>query len=217
MTYYLNLPDDKGKLEQLVSLAGSEVLDGPPLGLDDVPTGKALVCVADMGAYDAAGYILFEADLANWTRPGDPDPKTWLLIDQQTAEALCPEAPGQREFWDQEAAEAAEAAAHTDNLIPVARASRLRVRQQIELLRRWADSLLGEKHGDRYDQLLTEAGIQRIAAADLRDVANHLESWIDHDWIGVIDIGPERQHLAGPLPPFPGSGGLGGSEGSQAG
>jgi len=45
-----------------------------------------------------------------------------------------------------------------------------------------------------------------LAAADLGAIAKDLESWAERDWIAVIDLGPQREHLAGPLPPFPGSG-----------
>jgi len=41
-----------------------------------------------------------------------------------------------------------------------------------------------------------------VAAADLDAIAKDLESWAERDWVAVIDIGPEREHLAGPLPPF---------------
>lgn len=102
-------------------------------------------------------------------------------------------------------ADSAEAAGHTDNLIEVARASRPWVRTQIELLRQWAAILRGERQGGRYDNLLTDAGVRRIAASDLRAIAKDLEAWIEHDWIAVIDISAERQYLEGPLPPFPGT------------
>jgi hypothetical protein len=45
-----------------------------------------------------------------------------------------------------------------------------------------------------------------LAAADLGAIAKDLESWAERDWIAVIDLGLQREHLAGPLPRFPGSG-----------
>lgn len=53
-----------------------------------------------------------------------------------------------------------------------------------------------------------DAGPQQMAAADLDAIARDLESWIEGDWIAVIDLGPDREHLAGPLPPFPDGGQL---------
>jgi hypothetical protein len=55
----------------------------------------------------------------------------------------------------------------------------------------------------RYEVLLTYAKVQRMASSDLNAIARDLESWIEHDWIAVINISAEREHLAGPLPPFP--------------
>ena len=54
-----------------------------------------------------------------------------------------------------------------------------------------------------FDDLLTDAGVRRIAATDLQVVAKDLEAWIEHDWIAVIHIGADRENLEGPLPPFP--------------
>jgi hypothetical protein len=56
------------------------VLPGPPRGLDAVPPDKALVCVGDMGEYEAPGYILTEAEFAVWTNAADEGVKTWLLM-----------------------------------------------------------------------------------------------------------------------------------------
>jgi hypothetical protein len=86
----------------------------------------------------------------------------------------------------------------------VARVDRGWVRIQTELLRRYAAILRGQTQGNRYDDLLTDPGAQRIAASDLSAIARDLEFWIEHDWMAVINITAERQYLEGPLPPFPG-------------
>ncbi|MFD8562971.1 hypothetical protein ACFV1N_37335 [Streptosporangium canum] len=206
MTLYLNLPDDTGKLEHLSGLPGSEVLPGPPRGLDDVSNDKALICVLDRGRYEAAGYIISETDFATWTGSTGDQPATWLLIDRQVADSLCPMAAKRRQSWQSDLESDAEAAAHTDNFVPVARASRSGISFHIELLRRYAKVFRGELQGTLDNDLLMDAGVQRIAAADLEAVANDLETWVAHDWVAVIDLSAERQHLAGSLPPFPGTG-----------
>lgn len=175
-------------------------------GLDEVPADKALVCVADMGEYEAAGYIITETEFATWTDTADTSPRTWLLMDREMADRLCPGAAGDRESWQSGVEGDAEAAAYADNLVPVARASRSELRRDIGLLRRYAAVLRGELTGTRVDDFLTDAGSRRVAAADQGTIAKDLESWAERDWIAVIDIGPEREHLAGPLPPFPGGG-----------
>jgi hypothetical protein len=207
MTLYLDLPGPRGKLDRLISQYRAEVLAGPPGGLDEVPTGKALVCVSDQGDYEAAGYILTETEFATWTDHDDPD-NTWLLMERETADRLCPGAAEDREHWQSSLERDAESAAHADNLIPVARASRGGLRRDARLLREYAAVLRGEPAGNRPGRLVTDAGSRRIASADLDAIAMHLESWLECDWIAVIDIGPEREHLAGPLPPFPGNGRL---------
>ncbi|OPG12519.1 hypothetical protein [Microbispora sp. GKU 823] len=181
------------------------LLPGPPRGLDEVPNYKALICVQNMGTHEAAAYIMSEKDFAAWTASAEQS-ATWLLMDRQAADDLCPEAAKTRQYWQTGMESEAEAAAHTDNLLPVARASRSGIGLHIELLRRWAKALRGEPQGTRYDDLLTDAGVRRIAAVDLDTVANDLAKWAAHDWVAVIDISANRQHLAGPLPHFPGTG-----------
>lgn len=204
MTLYLNLPSDTGKLEHLIGLPGTEVLPGPPSGLDEIPAGKALVCVADMGAYEAAGYLVTEGDFAAWRRADDDRPETWLLMERQAADDLCPGAEERREAWRAGIEADAEAAAHTDNLVPVGRASRSGITLHIEALRTHAKALRGDRQGSRSDDLLVDPGVRRVAAADLTAAADALEEWIRHDWVAIIDVDGNRQHLAGPLPPFPG-------------
>jgi len=190
VTFYLDLPGPRGKLDRLLSEFGAAVLSGPPPGLDEVPADKALVCVGDMGDYEAAGYILTEAEFATWTDPADTGPKTWLIIDRDTAGMLCPGAAEGRESWQSGMESDAEAAAHTDNLVPVARASRSGLRRDVMLLREYAAALRGALTGTRADELLTDVASRRIASADLEAIAKDLESWAERDWIAVIDLGP---------------------------
>lgn len=207
MTLYLDLPGPRGKLGRLISQYGAEILAGPPGGLDEVPVSKALVCVSDQGDYEAVGYILTETEFATWMDHDDLD-KTWLLMEQETADRLCSGAAEDRQNWLSSLERDAESAAHADNLIPVARASRSELRRDARLLRQYAAVPRGEPAGNRVDSLVTDAGSRRIATADLDTIATHLESWLECDWFAVIDIGPEREHLAGPLPPLPGTGRL---------
>ena len=206
MTLYLNLPDGTGKLEYLSGLSGSEVLPSRPRGLDEVPNHKALICVLDNGTFEAAGYVVSETDFAAWANSTGDRSETWLLMDRQIADDLCPGAAERRQSWQSGLESDVEAAAHTDNLFPVARASRSGIGSHIELLRRYAKAFRGERQGTRSDDLLTDAAVQHVAAVDLDVIANDLETWAAHDWVAVIDISAERQHLAGPLPPFPGTG-----------
>jgi len=203
MTQYLGLPDDRRKLEQLTSIAGTEVLPSPPCGLDEVPAGRALVCVADMGEYEAAAYLITETDFAKWVNAACGAAKTWLLLDRKVADQLCPEAAAYRAYQESGVERESDAEEHPDNLIPVARASRGRLRMNAQQLRMYAAVLRGETQGNRFDNLRTDTGAQQVAAADLDDIARDLESWAEQDWLAVINLSARRQHLAGPLPPFP--------------
>jgi hypothetical protein len=143
MTLYLDLPGKRGKLDRLVSEFGAVVLPGPPRGLDAVPPDKAPVCVGDMGEYEAPGYILTEAEFAVWTDAADEGVKTWLLMDRDTADALCPGAAEDRQAWQDGMERDAEGAAHTDSLVPVARVSRRVLGRDAGLLRKYAAALGG--------------------------------------------------------------------------
>jgi hypothetical protein len=127
-------------------------------------------------------------------------------MDRETADRLCPGAAEDRKYWQSGLERDAEAAAHTDNLLPVARASHSGMRRDAKLLREYAAALRGEGPRMLPDGWPDPAsvGTQHIAAADLAAIAEHLEAGAERDWIAVIDTGPEREHLAGPLPPFPG-------------
>ena len=54
---------------------------------------------------------------------------------------------------------------------------------------RYAAILCGETRGTRWDDLLTDAGVWRIASSDLDAIARDLESWIEYDWI-ASGVGP---------------------------
>jgi len=63
-----------------------------------------------------------------------------------------------------------------------------------------------EKPGTLFDVLhehLADLRRQRIVSADRDAVGRDLESWGEGDWVAVIGLGPDREHLAGPLPLFP--------------
>ncbi len=48
---------------------------------------------------------------------------------------------------------------------------------------RYAAILCGETRGTPYDDLLTYAGVSRMASSDLDAIARDLKSWIEYDWI----------------------------------
>ena len=76
MTLYLELPGSGGRLDRLLGEFGAVALPGPPGGLDEMPPDRALICVVDMGDYEAPGYITTEIELAAWADPADTRPRT---------------------------------------------------------------------------------------------------------------------------------------------
>jgi len=98
MGYYIEVPGKKQKAEQLVELYGAEILSDEPRALEDVPTGKALICVLDNGSFEAAGFCYSQREFEAFSLPDtirDPNPppgvhdfnpthqrpRKWLLMD----------------------------------------------------------------------------------------------------------------------------------------
>ena len=221
----IELPGERGKAGQLAELYGGEILEGPPGSFSDVPEDKALVWVVvnDEPLPELAYYVYNEAMFGRLARdsqedfephpgivvlgPGHPRPATWLLLDRAVADRLCPDVVALRQSWETRIAAEIDLAAHPDNLLPVARTSSLKLRQNAKALRRYAAELAGEiDHDDAPPRaLLEDASDRRVAAADLRGIAQDLESWADHDWVAVIELDAGREYLEGPLPPLPGA------------
>ena len=89
MGFYIQVPENKDKARQLVELYGAEIIPLRPTSLTDVPSDKALICVVDNGAFEAAAYAFDEREFSDfcWT-PQDPRPRTWVLMDKEKAEEL---------------------------------------------------------------------------------------------------------------------------------
>jgi len=204
MTDYIEVPDPFDKAQQLVDMYGAAILPRQPGGLDEVPSDKALVCVMDHGGWESAGYIAVEEEFARWVDPAIHLTRTWLLMNRQRADELCPDAAGRRRQEEPSLTGEAEAAAYPDSLLPVARVSRSMLKLNAETLRRYASALRGEWHGPGTNDLRHDESGRLVAATDLAAIAQDLASWAEHDWVAVIDLGPGRKNLEGPLPEFPG-------------
>ena len=80
MGYYIEVPENKGKAQQLVDLHGARILDKKPT-FHEVASDKAIICVLDNGPFEAAGYAFSEMELEDFAFP-DGRPKTWLVMDK---------------------------------------------------------------------------------------------------------------------------------------
>lgn len=217
----IDLPGEHDKARQLAELYEAEILERPPGSFSDAPEGKALVWVVvnDEPLPELAYYVYNEAMFARLIResqedfepssgavvlgPGNARPTTWLLLDRAVADRLCPEAAALRRSWEADIAAETDLAAHPDNLLPVARISRMKLRMNAEALRRYAGEMDHAAATPRHQ--LEDPGGRRAAAADLREIAHDLESWAERDWVAVIELDAGREHLDGPLPPLPGA------------
>lgn len=63
---------------------------------------------------------------------------------------------------------------------------------------RYAAILCSETRGTRYDDLLTDAEVWRIASSDLDAIARDLGFWIEYDWIasGGGQLSPPQDEKA---------------------
>ena len=86
MGYYIQVPENLNKAAQLVSLHAAEIIP-EPLGFDEIPEDKGLVCVVQNAGFDAAAYCYSADKFAEFTRQ-DGRFKHWLVMDKGMAERL---------------------------------------------------------------------------------------------------------------------------------
>ncbi len=84
MGYYIEVPNVKGKAQQVIDIHGAELLERAPLSLSDIPPDRAVICVVDNGPFEAAAFAYNDMELREFARP-DPRPKQWLLMDRAKA------------------------------------------------------------------------------------------------------------------------------------
>ena len=87
MGYYIEVPNNKDKAQQLVDLHGAAILTKHPT-FEEIPNGKALICVVQNAAFEAAALVCDRDELVDFTLPEDPRPRTWLLMEQTVAHEL---------------------------------------------------------------------------------------------------------------------------------
>lgn len=86
MGYYIEAPVLHGKAQYLAQAYDAELLDAAPASYDAIPEGKGLVVVVDNGIFEAAGFCYSEDEFAEFTRPGERRPRTFVLMDRKVAE-----------------------------------------------------------------------------------------------------------------------------------
>ena len=88
MGYYIETNSNKNKAEFLIDNHGAIKLAGVAEAKQAMDEGLGVVVVLDNGPFEAAGYAFEPRELAEFSRPDDPRPKTFLAMDKPTAERL---------------------------------------------------------------------------------------------------------------------------------
>ena len=81
MGYYIEVPQNKGKAQQIVELYGAKIIP-KPLGYWQADPKEAFICVVDNGLFEAAAFIFNEKEMADFKYP-DGRPRTWLIMDRR--------------------------------------------------------------------------------------------------------------------------------------
>jgi hypothetical protein len=86
MGYYIEVPKNKNKAEQIVELFGGEIVSMPN-AFSDIPEDKALIVVVDNGPFEAAGLAFNESEFKEFTAPdsGRQRPRKFVLMDKEKA------------------------------------------------------------------------------------------------------------------------------------
>ena len=79
MGYYIQVPQNKNKADQIAKVYGGEVLIHTPK-FEDTPPGKALICVVDNGLFEAAAFCYNGDEFSAFSDPRDGRPKTWVVM-----------------------------------------------------------------------------------------------------------------------------------------
>jgi hypothetical protein len=93
MGYYIETPIATSRALQLASMYDAEVVERPE-SINDIPRGKTLICVVQNGMFDAAAIVYSDYELDAFSQPGDPRPRTWMLMDREDVVEANPHVAG---------------------------------------------------------------------------------------------------------------------------
>ncbi|GAH39307.1 unnamed protein product [marine sediment metagenome] len=86
MGYYIEVPRNKGKAQQIVELYGGRITPSPP-SFEDITPEEAIICVVDNGPFEAAG-LAFNQEELNVFSHMDGRLRTWVIMNRQKAYEL---------------------------------------------------------------------------------------------------------------------------------
>lgn len=88
MGYYIQTSQPCGKAAEICEKHGGIPIPHAPLHFEDIPEGKALICVVDNGPFEAAGFCYDNPEFLAFTDINDYRYKEYLLLDRSVAEKL---------------------------------------------------------------------------------------------------------------------------------
>lgn len=84
MGFYIEVPENKGKAQQIVELHGGRIVHYAPT-FDDIAASDAIICVIDSGPFEAAAFC-YNQDELEYMRTGlRGRPATWVIMDRMKA------------------------------------------------------------------------------------------------------------------------------------
>ena len=92
MGYYIETGTAKNKVDFLVENHGGEIVFDYKVQ-ECLKLGLGVVCVVDNGPFEAAAFVYSQAEFDAFHDPADFRPKTWVVMDRETAEKLSGYAP----------------------------------------------------------------------------------------------------------------------------
>lgn len=89
MGFYINVPKDTNKAEQIIDMYGGKLLVAPP-PFEEIPKDKALIAVVHNIGFEAAGFVFDKSEYDRMVLPTLQDTRTreFVLIDRKKAEEL---------------------------------------------------------------------------------------------------------------------------------
>ena len=83
MGFYIEVPKNKDKAQQIVELYGGQIVLSPP-SFEDITPNDAIICVVDNGIYEAAGFAFDQEELLRFSIP-DGRLRMWVIMDRKKA------------------------------------------------------------------------------------------------------------------------------------
>lgn len=95
MGYYLQVPQNLNKVNQLKEIYGKDVqIIDRPTSFNEVGKDKYLICVVNNGVFEAIGICYDELEFKEFNNPDDLRRKTWLLMPRELVKSLVKGLPG---------------------------------------------------------------------------------------------------------------------------